>query len=285
MILPGFIFFLIFKYAPLFGIVIAFQDYDPFSGFWHSPWVGMGQFKELFQTPDFFGLLKNTMLLSAMNLFLFFPAPIILALLMNEIRLRFLKSSMQTIVYMPHFISWVVVVSITVVLFASQEGSINIWLASHGFERMSLLTDPRYFRWIYLFQNIWKETGWNAILFLAALASIDPSLYEAAVIDGASRWRQVWHINLPALRNVIVILFILRLGHTMEIGFEHIYLLQNPLNQTVSDIFDTYVYRVGILNARFSFTTAVGLFKSVVGLILVIIFNWLAKRMGEEGVY
>lgn len=285
MILPGLLYFLIFRYLPMGGIVIAFQDYNPFAGFWNSEWVGLAHFERLFGEPDFLILLRNTLVLSALNLFLFFPAPIVIAVILNEVRVRWFKKFVQTAIYMPHFLSWVVVVGITVILFATQEGAINKGLASAGFERIELLTDPDYFRWVYVFQSIWKEAGWNAVIFLAALAAVDPTLYEAAVVDGANRWKQMWYITLPALKGTIIILFILRLGHVMDIGFEHIYLMQNSLNLSVSDVFDTYVYRSGVLQGEFSFTTAVGLFKSLVGLVLIMLANKLSKKAGEEGVY
>jgi putative aldouronate transport system permease protein len=285
MILPGLIFFILFKYAPMAGIVIAFQEYDPFLGFADSPWVGFDHFVRLFTDPDFWMLLRNTLILSALNLFLFFPAPIVLAVLLNEVRRAWFRKMVQTIVYMPHFLSWVVVVGLTVLLFATQDGGINNVLATWGLNRIELLTDPSYFRVLYTLQNIWKEAGWNAIIFLAALASIDPTLYEAAVADGAGRWRQMWHITLPALRSTIVVLFILRLGHVMDIGFEHIFLMQNSLNREVADVFDTYVYRSGVLQGEFSYTTAVGLFKSVIGLTLIVVFNRVSKKIGEDGVY
>ncbi|BFT74038.1 ABC transporter permease [Paenibacillus sp. P36] len=285
MIAPGVLFFILFRYLPMFGIAIAFQDYDPFDGFLHSDWVGLEHFRRLFTEADFWFLMRNTLIMSSLNLFLFFPAPIILALLLNEVRMKAYRKSVQTITYLPHFLSWVVVVSMTVILFSTQDGALNKMLVSWGWERFDLLTNPDYFRSMYLIQNIWKETGWSAIIFLAALASVDPTLFEAAVVDGASRWKQMLNISLPALKSVIFIMFILRLGQVLDIGFEHVLLLQNPLNMEVSDVFDTYVYRSGILSAQFSFTTAVGLFKSAIGLVLVITANALAKRFGEEGVY
>lgn len=285
MILPGLLFFLLFRYLPFGGIVIAFQDYSPFLGFSGSEWVGAEHFQRLFQEPDFWRLLGNTLFLSALNLVFCFPAPIAFAVLLNEIRLRWFRKGMQTIVYMPHFLSWVVVMGMTISLFATQEGAVNKLLADLGLGRIELLTDPVYFRYVYVFQDMWKESGWGAIIFLAALASVDTTLYEAAVVDGAGRWRQIWHVSLPALRTTIVTLLILRLGHVMDIGFEHIYVLQNSLNLSVSDVFDTYVYRTGVLQGEFSYTTVVGLFKSVVGLILIAVANKCAQRFGEEGVY
>jgi putative aldouronate transport system permease protein len=285
MILPGFLYFIIFKYIPMGGIVIAFQQFDPFDGFLKSDWIGLDNFRRLFSEQDFLKLLSNTLLLSCLNLVLFFPAPIFLALLLNEARVVWFRKFVQTVVYVPHFLSWVIVVSLTILLFSVQEGGINKLLVNWGFAPIELLTDSDYFRWVYVSQSIWKEAGWSAVIFFAALASIDPTLYEAAVMDGASRWRQLWHITLPGLRTTIIILFILRVGYLMDTSFEHILLMQNPTNLQISDVFDTYVYRMGIVQGDFSYTTAVGMFKSVIGLTLILIVNRVAKRFGEEGVY
>ncbi|WP_069201810.1 ABC transporter permease [Bacillus niameyensis] len=285
MILPGFLFFIIFKYVPMAGIVIAFQNYDPFQGFWGSSWVGLDHFERLFTTRNFWPLLANTMILSGLDIIFFFPMPIILAILLNEVRLKWFKVISQTIFYAPHFLSWVVIVAITVVLFATRDGGINMLLKDLGFNTIEPLTTPGGFRITWILQNIWQGTGWGAIIFLAAIAGVDPNLYEAASIDGAGRLRQIWHITLPAIRGVIIVLFILRLGSFMDIGFEHVLLLQNPLNMGTSDIFDTYIYRTGILMGNFSYTTAVGIFKGVVGLILVVGANKVVKKLGEEGIF
>jgi putative aldouronate transport system permease protein len=285
MILPGFLYFVIFKYIPMLGITVVFIDYNPFKGFWGSDWVGLEHLIRLFTEASFLALLKNTLLLSILDIVFFFPAPIILALLLNEVKIRWFRNSIQTITYAPHFISWVVIVGITITLFSTQDGGINNLLAEWGFERIDVLTNPDNFRMLWVIHNIWNGTGWGAIIFLAAVASIDPQLYESAKVDGAGRMKQIWHITLPGILNVIVILFILRLGQFMEVGFEHVYLLQNPLNMNISDIFDTYVYRTGMLRGEFSYSTAVGLFKSVVGVVLVLGANKLAKKMGQEGVF
>ncbi|QYR19620.1 ABC transporter permease subunit [Paenibacillus sp. sptzw28] len=285
MILPGFLTMILFKYLPMFGVVISFQNYSPFRGVWGSEWAGLDHFVRLFTEQQFVTLLKNTLILNLIDICFYFPAPILFALILNEIRLRWFKTTLQTVVYLPHFISMIVVVGITVVLFAGEFGGVNLLLDSLGLPRYQGLNDPDHFRWIWLLQNIWKEVGWSAIIYLAALASIDPTLYEAATVDGANRWRQIWHITLPSLAQVILILFILRLGSFIDVGFEHVFLLQNPLNLAVSDVFDTYIYRVGVQQGEFSYTTAVGLFKSVVGLVLVLSANAIAKRSGREGVY
>lgn len=285
MILPGLLFFVVFKYVPMFGIAIAFMDYSPFKGVTGSEWVGWAHFDRLFSEGDFWLLLRNTLMLNLLDVAFFFPTPILVALLLNEVRVRWFKGSVQTILYAPNFVSWVVIVGITLELFATGSGGINNLLDGWGFDRIELMTDPQYFRWVWLFQNIWQGAGWGAIIFLAALAAVDPTLYEAAEMDGAHRLRQLWHITLPALRGAIVILFILRLGHIMDLGFEHIFLLQNPMNQGVSEVFETFIYKVGLNQGDYSYSTAVGLFKSAIGLSMVLIVNRLAKRMGEEGVF
>ncbi|MBJ9989214.1 ABC transporter permease [Paenibacillus sp. S28] len=285
MILPGLLYFIIFKYIPMFGISIAFMKYSPFKGITGSEWVGLHYFRRLFAEGDFLLLLKNTLLLNLLDVLFFFPAPILVALLLNEVRARRIKTAVQTILYAPNFISWVVIVGITIVLFATGSGGINQLLEDWGLGPIELMTDPRYFRWVWLLQNIWQGAGWGAIIFLAALSGIDPTLYEAAMMDGANRWRQLWHITLPGLRGVIVVMFILRFGHMMDLGFEHIFLLQNPMNQGVSEVFETFIYKKGLIEGNYSYSTAVGLFKSVVGLVLVWGVNRLAKRFGQEGVF
>lgn len=283
--LPGLLFFLIFKYIPMWGIVIAFQNYSPYMGITKSEWVGLEHFINFFSNPDFMLLFRNTMAINLMSLLLFFPLPILLSLLLNEVRVEAYKRIVQSIVYMPHFLSWVIIAGLTFLLFAKGEGLVNKLLESVGYERIDFLTNPDGFWLMLTVQSIWKEAGWGTILFLAAIASIDPQLYEAARMDGANRIRQMWHVTLPAIRNVVVILLILRLGHMMDVGFEQVFLMYNGAVSQVAEVFDTYVYRVGIQQGQFSFSTAAGLFKSVVGLALVVLANKIAKKFGEEGVY
>ncbi|OIB02018.1 protein lplB [Paenibacillus sp. LC231] len=285
MILPGILFFIIFKYIPMFGIFVAFLEYSPFKGIAGSEWVGLHYFRRLFAEGDFLLLLKNTLLLNLLDVLFFFPAPILVALLLNEVRAKRFKTAVQTILYAPNFISWVVIVGITLVLFATGSGGFNQLLENFGLDRIEWMTDPRYFRWVWLVQNIWQGAGWGAIIYLAALSGIDPTLYEAAMMDGANRWRQVWHITLPGLQSVIVIMFILRFGHMLDLGFEHIFLLQNPMNQDVSEVFETFIYKTGLVQGDYSYSTAVGLFKSAVGLVMVLLVNCLAKKTGQEGVF
>ena len=282
--IPGILYFLIFKIAPMWGVLMSFQDYQPSLGMLKSNWVGFKHFERLFQSVDFWKLFRNTFLLAFYNLAIYFPITIVLALILNEVRHETYKRFVQTLVYIPHFLSWVVVAGITYLLMGS-EGLINQAGNLIGQERIDFLYSTDWFRPIIMLQIIWKDGGWGTIILLAALAGVNMSLYEAAKIDGASRLRMMWHITLPSIRSVIIILLILRLGNFMDLGFEQIYLMLNPLNREVGEVFDTYVFRVGIQQGQFSYSAAVGLFKSVIGLVLVWMANKLAKKFGEEGIY
>jgi putative aldouronate transport system permease protein len=284
MLLPGVIYFLIFKYGPMWGIVIAFQNYSPFQGVSGSPWVGFKHFDRLFGDPTFFMLLKNTLLLSILNLVFVFPAPIVIALMLNELRKETFKRWIQTLIYIPHFMSWAIIISMFYVIFEMQDGVFQNMIASAGLQKFTIMMDPDMFRPTYIAQLIWRDTGWGTIVYLAALAGVDPQLYEAAKIDGAARMRQIWHITLPSIRSTIVILLLLKIGDILDLGFDHVYLMLNPLNRDVAEIFDTYIYSNGIQQGSFSYTTAIGLFKSVVGMVLVLIANQLSKKFGEEGI-
>ncbi|WP_373289388.1 ABC transporter permease [Alicyclobacillus cellulosilyticus] len=285
LLIPGSLYFLVFKYIPMWGVLIAFQNFEPWQGFFHSPWIGFTNFRLFFENPDFFRLLRNTLLLSLYNIVFFFPAPIVLALLLNEVRKAWFKRTVQTMVYLPHFVSMVIVAALTYVFLTTDTGFIN-QLLQHWFGRqVDFLTNPAWFRPIIVLQTIWKETGWGTILFLAALAGVDVELYEAAIVDGANRWQQLWHITLPAIRSTIVILLILRMGSVLDNGFEQVYLMTNALNRDVADVFDTYVYFVGITQGSFSYSTAVGLFKAVVGAFLIWTSNYVAKKFGQSGIF
>ncbi|MDQ0115537.1 putative aldouronate transport system permease protein [Paenibacillus harenae] len=285
MVLPGLLYFLVFKYWPMYGIFIAFQDFQPFLGFWDSPFVGFKHFERLFGDSNFMLLFRNTLILATYNILFFFPLPIIIALMLGELRQEFMKRIVQTLVYIPHFMSWVVVVGIAYMFLTTEGGIMNELLVRFGGEKINFLVSNEWFRTIITAEVMWKETGWGTIIFLAALSGIDPQLYEAARMDGANRLRQLWHITLPAIRSTIIILLILRLGHFLDTGFEQIFLMLNAMNREVGEVFDTYVYSVGISQGQYSFSTAVGVFKSIVGLILVVAANRLAKRFGEEGIY
>lgn len=223
LLVPGVLYFLIFKYWPMWGVLIAFKDYSPYLGFWQSEWVGFEYFKDFFMNPDFFRLLRNTLMLAALDLIFAFPAPLIVALLLNELRHAIYKRCIQTFIYVPHFVSWTIVVSITFVFFTVDTGVMNKVLQSITGREIAFLSDPEWFRPMIVLQSIWKETGWGTILFLAALASVDQEQYEAAVMDGAGRLRRMWHITLPAIRSTIVVLLILRIGSFLNIGFEQIF--------------------------------------------------------------
>ncbi|MEV5025537.1 ABC transporter permease [Paenibacillus sp. LPE1-1-1.1] len=285
MLLPGVLYFIIFKYIPMYGVTMAFQDYKPYLGFFESPWVGLKHFERFFSEPQFGMLFRNTVVLAMYNLLFFFPLPIILSLMMNELRHARFKNFVQTLVYIPHFVSWVVVVGIFYILFTTENGILNEILYQITGRKTAFLLESDWFRTMIISQSIWKEVGWGTVIFLAALAGVDLQQYEAARIDGAGRWRQLWHITLPAIRSTIIILFILRLGNFMDSGFEHIYLMLTPTNREVGEVFDTYVYTIGMTQAQYSYSAAVGIFKSVIGLILVLGANWIAKKFGEEGIY
>ncbi|MGP4039358.1 ABC transporter permease [Gracilibacillus sp. D59] len=285
MILPGIIYFIIYKYLPMYGLIISFQDYKPYLGISGSEWVGMEHFNRLFLSPEFWMIFKNTLVLFGLQIFIYFPIPIIISLLLNEVRNSFFKRGVQTLIYIPHFMSWVVIVSISYVMLTLDGGIVNAIIESLGFEKINFLLNEEWFRPMYILQVIWREAGWGTIIFLAAITAVDPQLYEAARMDGANRFRQMWHITIPAIRNVIIVLLILKIGDVLELGFEHVYLLLNSSNRNVAEIFDTYVYVAGLQQGQFSYSTAVGFFKGAVGLAMVVFANWLAKRFNEEGIY
>jgi len=269
----------------MYGVQIAFKDFFANKGIVGSPWVGLKHFERFFSEPEFWMLLRNTLYIAFLDLVIYFPITIILALLLNEIRKEMFKRYVQTMIYVPHFLSWVVVVGISYILLTTEGGIINELIALMGLEKIPFLMSMDWFRPTIITQSVWKDAGWGTIIFLAALAGVDSQLYEAARIDGANRWRLLWHITLPSIRSVIVILLILRLGNFLDLGFEQIFLMLNAMNREVGEVFDTYVYSVGIKQGQFSYSAAVGLFKSIVGLILVIGANTLAKKFGEEGIY
>ena len=284
MLLPGVLYYAVFKIGPIFGLTIVFYDYLPPLGIAGSRFVGLAHFQRLFTDPKFFQLLQNTLMLAFMNLIFYFPIPIILSVLLNEIFHFKYKRVLQSFVYLPHFLSWTVLVGIFYI-FLAPSGIVNQMLGNMGLNTINFLAEPSWFRPLIVLEIIWREAGWGTIIYLAALSGVDVQLYEAAVMDGAGRFKRVWHITLPSIRSTIVILFILRLGNFLDTGFEQIYLMMNSMNRKVADVFDTYVYVEGILNGSFSYTSAVGLFKSMVALLLVITTNKIVKAFGEEGVY
>ncbi len=284
LLLPGFIYFIVFKYLPMWGIVIAFENYVPYSGIFGSEWVGMKWFEYFFKFPSWTRYLKNTLILSFMNLIFYFPAPIILALLLNEMRSLRYKKLLQTFLYVPHFISIVIVVSITMILFGPSGLVYKVTENVLG-SPINFLGSPDTFRWMIIGQSIWKETGWGTIIFLAALTNVDTQLYEAAMVDGAGRLRRLWHITLPAIRSTIVLMLILRMGSMLDTGHDHLILMANSLNRSASQTLDVFVYQQGLQQGQFSYASAVGLMKSIVSIILVVSSNKIAHAMGESGLY
>ncbi|QHW31428.1 sugar ABC transporter permease [Paenibacillus rhizovicinus] len=285
LLLPGLLYFIWFRYVPMLGNIIAFEDYSPFQGFMHSDWVGLKHFKRIFEDAEVIRVIWNTLYLSFLQIVFAFPIPIVLALMLNEVKNQRVKRLVQSVVYLPHFLSWVVVAGI-VTIFLKTEGIVNKLLdLSFSMDPISFLQEPSWFMPLIVLEVIWKEAGWGTIIFLAALSGVNPTLYEAAIVDGANRWRQIWHITLPAIRGTIVILLILRLGSVLDSGFTQIFLMLNPFTMQVGNVLDTFVYFKGIQQSDFSFGTAVGLFKGVVGLVLILAANKVAKKFGEEGVF
>jgi putative aldouronate transport system permease protein len=285
MLLPGILYFVIFKYIPLLGSVIAFQDYNIYKGFLKSDWVGFQWFEQLVTYPQFKRLIANTIILSFYQIIFAFPAPIILACLLNELRHFALKRMVQTFLYLPHFLSWTIVYGLVYMMFSSQTGFVNLVLAWFGHEPIGFLQMPEYFRTLLISSGIWKEMGWSTIIFLAALAGISPSYYEAAKIDGAGRWKQFVYVTLPGLLPAIVILLLLKIGSVLDVGFEQVYLFLNPATLRVGEVLDTYAYRQGILAGQYSITTAIGLFKSIIGFTLLVTTNRISKAVSGEGLF
>lgn len=284
LIVPVVVYFVLFEYKPMYGIVVAFQNYRLTAGVSGSPWVGFYHFKRFFTDPYFFRLLKNTFSISFVYQICSNPAPIILALLLNEVRCRWFRRTVQTVSYMPHFISLVVTCSL-IRYFTASEGLINTIIVFFGGERSALLSRKEMFYPIYILSGIWKSVGWSSIIYLAALAGIDQEQYEAARVDGAGRLKQMWYITLPGLLPTICMLWTLDIGQLLSVGYEKIMLLYQPLTYEVADVISTYVYRKGLIDQDFSYSTAIGLFNSVINLALLIIANKLSKKVGQSGLF
>ncbi|WP_420808740.1 ABC transporter permease [Bacillus salacetis] len=285
MVWPGIILVFVFAYIPMYGILMAFQDYNIFKGIFDSEWVGMKHFVMFFESPEFFTVMRNTVVISLLKLLIGFPAPIILALMLNEVRNQLFKRSIQTVSYLPHFLSWVIVAGFVGSILSTDNGSLNILLKELNIidEPINFLSIPEYFWTIIVATGVWKEIGFGSIVYLAAIAGVNPQLYEAAAIDGAGRLKQIFLITIPSIMPVILIFFILAIGNLLSAGFEDLLLLgSNPILRDVSDVIDTYVYRVGILNNRFSYATAVGLFKAIISVGLLVIANRFSRRMGTS---
>lgn len=280
LLLPGILYFVIFRYIPMAGIAIAFQDFKIAGGMFSGPWTGLKWFRILFEAPDFWVALKNTIIISFYKLIFNFPAPIILALLLNEVVNKFFKRTIQTIIYFPHFVSWVVLGGILFSIFSTDTGLLQLFGV-----HTSPIMDPSSFRGFLILTEMWKEVGWGTVIYLAAIAGVNPELYEAARIDGANRFQLVRFITLPCISSTIIVLLILRTGQILSVGFDQIFILYNPLVFEVADVLDTYVYRLGLTMGRYSFAAAAGLFQSFVGLLLLLFTNWLVRRMGERGLW
>jgi len=286
MFLLPLIYYLVFRYVPMImAVIISLTDYNIYKGIIASEWAGLKHFIDFFNSVYFGRLLRNTLMINLLNLIFVFPAPIIFALLLNEVRNTIIKRTVQTVSYLPHFVSTVIVASMAVTFLSPSVGLVNNILVKFGMERTNFLLDPNYFWGIYTFLDLWKTIGWSAILYFATLTGINTELYEAAKVDGANRWKQTWHITLPGIAPTIIILLLLKIGDMLEVGYELIVLLYNPNTYLTADVIGTYVYRRGILDANYSFASAVGLFQSVMGLILIMTANKLARKYSETSLW
>jgi len=285
MFIPGLIYYLIFHYMPMYGLIISFKDFRIIDGIMASPWVGLKHFKTVFGSDDFWIVFKNTLVISGLKLIFNFPAPIIFALLLNEVKNIHLKKTVQTISYMPHFLSWVVLAGIVVNFLSPSTGPINMILKAFGAKPIYFVADRKWFREVLVLSAIWKEVGWGTIIYLAALSNINLELYEAAVLDGANRFKQTIHVTLPSISPVIIIMFIFAVGAVVNDDFDQIFNLYNPAVYSVGDVLSTYIYRMGLENMQYSFSTAVGLFKNTISFTLIIITNYLSNKFSDYGLW
>lgn len=282
---PVIAYFIVFEYMPMYGLQIAFKNFIATKGIWGSPWVGFKHFERFFESYYFWALIKNTLGISLLSLIFGFPAPILLALLINETRHRLFQRVVQTVTYAPHFLSTVVLVGMVMMFLSPKNGLINQMIVWFGGEPISFMTEPSWFKTIYVSSGIWQQMGWSSIIYLAALTGIDPQLHDAARVDGAGRLQRIWHINLPGIMPTVVILLILNVGSVMSVGFEKVFLMQNSLNIESSDVISTYVYRTGIVGAQYSFSAAVGLFNSLINFVLLVLVNSIARRMKQTSLW
>jgi putative aldouronate transport system permease protein len=284
MVVPAMALLLVFNYLPMFGTVSAFEFYDPIYGFLHSDWVGLQNFTDLFHDQLFWHALENTLVLSFVQLVLYFPVPITLAILLSSVMSAKLRSFIQAVVYLPHFFSWVLVIAIFDQMLGGA-GLLNEFLRQHHMATWDIMTNGAAFKYLVTAQAVWKEAGWGIIVFLAALAAIDPQLYESAAVDGAGRWRRLWHITLPGMRGMIVLMLVLRLGNALSVGFEQMLIQRNAVGAQNAEVLDTFAYYFGIGNGNFGYGAAAGLFKGVISLTLILLANRLAHALGEDGLY
>jgi putative aldouronate transport system permease protein len=284
-VFPTLVYFIIFHYLPMYGVQIAFKNFLAFKGITESPWVGVEHFERFFRSYQFGIIIKNSILINAYELLVAFPIPIVLALLINQITNQHFRKLIQTVTYMPHFISVVVVVGMLSLFLSPRHGLINQLIVLFGGESVFFMASPEWFKTIYVFSGIWQNAGWATIIYLAALAGVSPEMHEAAVMDGATKPQRIWHIDVPSIMPTIIILFILNIGQFMNIGFEKIYLMQNPLNQDASEVIQTYVYKSGLLGSQYSYSAAIGLFNSVINFILLLTVNTAAKRLNQSSLW
>lgn len=284
MLLPAVVYVIIFKYAPMYGLQIAFKNYRMSLGFSGSPWVGWENFRSFFNGFNFWSLMRNTLVLSLYQLCVGFPIPIIVALILNELKGKY-KTFAQTVLYAPHFISTVVLVGMINVMFSYSSGVVNTVISNLGMDRVYFMGRPEYFRHLYVWSGVWQGMGWGAIIYLAALSGIDPGLHEAASIDGATRLQRIIHINIPSILPTIMIMLIMRMGNILTVGYEKVYLLQTDLNIEMSEVISTYVYKRGIINTNYSFSTAVGLFENVINIILLVFANQMSKKFAKNSLF
>lgn len=285
LLLPGLVLVAIFSYGPMYGILYAFQDYSPYKGFFNSPWVGIKHFQTFIESYYFWGLIKNTFRISLASLIFDFPTSIILALLINELRHKYFKKAVQTLSYFPHFVSTVVVVGMLVQFTSPATGIINQVIKLLGFQSVNFMVEPGWFVPMYVLLGIWQNIGWGSIIYLAGLSSIDPEQYEAAIVDGASRIKQIIHISIPGILPTIIIMLIFAIGSLMSVSFEKVLLMYNELTYEVSDVLNTYIYRTGLKQGQYSLSTAVGLFQTIVNATLVIIANYLSRKHSETSLW
>jgi putative aldouronate transport system permease protein len=285
LLIPGFVYFVLLWFIPAVGnVLFAMINYHPLRGFFGSEWVGLEHFRRLFAVPELARMLRNTFVISGMRLLYGFPVPIILSLLLNDVDRNGLKRTFQNIIYLPHFLSWVVVATITLSILAP-DGLLNAAVEALGGQSRNYMIQPQYFRWILVFQGIWKDAGWGTVIYLAALSNVDPNLYEAAEIDGCTRLQRTRYITFPAILGTAVVVFLLAVGRLVNENFQQIFLMLNPIVLDKGDVFETYIFRVGIESGQFGYATAVGLFKSVVAFVMVVGANWLIRQTGQRGIY
>lgn len=285
MVLPAFVYYILFKYIPMWGVLISFQRFSPFKGFFGSPWVGLMHYKIFFSSPFWWRCVRNTLLLSLYSIIWSFPAPIIFALILNDVKNMKFKKLAQTISYMPHFLSTVVVVGLFYMFLSPNTGPVQKMIVAMGGAKSDLFAQAKYFRTLYISSGIWQSTGWGAIIYLAALSNIDPTLYESATIDGANKFQQLRYITIPSIIPTIVIMLLLRLAHVLGVGFEKAFLLQNDANHETSDVLETFVYRTGISGGNYSYGTAIGLLTSVVNLCFLFVFNGISRKISETSLW